>query len=361
MRKIKRKNIVLFAIIFLVCVMFVCIYFFFIDTRHLKADVEESIYLNGEWLLNSKNENGFLKYGYYPKENKEAADNNFVRQIATLWAVAKMHNYTEDERYKLLSNHGMEHINKHIKDSTDFKYISYQDRSKLAYSAFAILALLEMDDYPERDPYLKGFAEGILSQQNEDGSFRTYFFSDDISYAINYYPGEAMLALMKLYQYDQDERYLAAVEKGFYFYRDYWRSHKHISFISWHTQAYFLLYNATEKQEYADFVFEMNDWFIADKFGFLIPSFLEGTNDAYKLAEMLDDECHMKKYNRVILIGTRLVVMSQYKDAEKYNNDRIIGGCYSNWFTKKLRIDYNQHALFALIKADEGVLADSVK
>jgi hypothetical protein len=155
--------------------------------------------------------------------------------------------------------------------------------------------------------------KGIISLQNIDGSFNTYFVSDRNT-GVDYYPGEAMLALIKLYNKTRERTYLDAVYKAFYYYRQYWRNNKNTAFIPWHSQIYFLLYNEIKDPQIKDFVFEMNDWLInnyqiysdayIDEIGGFpksnprnsTSSYLEGIADACLLARNIDDNFHLIKY-----------------------------------------------------------------
>ncbi len=71
-----------------------------------------------------------------------------------------------------------------------------------------------------------------------------------------------MLALIKLYDYTKDKKYLDSVNKAFYYYRDYWRNNKNTAFVPWHSQTYKLLFKETKDPDVAEFIFEMNDWII---------------------------------------------------------------------------------------------------
>jgi len=248
-------------------------------------------------------------------------------------------------------------------EENDFYFVNITPKKiKLGYSAFVILALLEMD-YPKKEDYLDKFANGILSMQNTDGSLRTFFYSDNAS-GVNYYPGEALFALMSLYEHKKDKRYLKAAEDTFSYYVQYWRNNPSTAFVPWHTRAYHKLYNVTQKKEIADFVFEMNDYilnqhsldrdyisFNSSK-GSAIAVYMEGVNMAYILAKRLKDEKRAHNYANFIKRSANLIISLQITNEDMFKKEAI-GGFLSKPDSKTMRVDRNQHAVVALMEAYE--------
>jgi hypothetical protein len=213
-----------------------------------------SIELGGEWFLNNQ-DSSFLYYEYDLEDGTHSTSHHSLREMGALWSITLLNDFLDDEQYANLSDRGFDHFEKHFEydSDDDFLFVNITPtKIKLGYSAFIILVLLEMED-DLKDYYLMQFANGVLFQQQEDGSFNTFFYKDlnpGEETGVDYYPGEALFALMKLYQYTGNRTYLEAVEKAFPFYRDYWRSTNSTAFIPWQTRAYSLLYQETKKREY---------------------------------------------------------------------------------------------------------------
>ena len=186
-----------------------------------------------------------------------------------------------------------------------------------------------------------------------------------------------MLALMKLYQQTHEERYLASVQAAFPYYRAYWRGNQNTAFVPWHSQVYLLLYQEAEDPELAEFVFEMSDWLIdtyqitereyIDILGGLkkgnprnaTSSYMEGINDAYQLAVLVNDKEHQKKYAESIRNGVRFILQMQYNQENIFyleNPERAIGGFRESLVSNDQRNDYTQHALMALMKTYDNEL-----
>jgi len=346
----------------------------------LNADAIDNVLLRdrtklaADWFRNNTDKNGMLEYQYGPSDDKYSSDNNHVRQIATVWSVAVLRNVLDDESLTPIVHATLDRYVKELECNSSYCFIRVDDDAKLAYNAFMILTLLHAPEYPLADQWMRILAEGILAQQQKDGSYNTYFESDRNS-GTDFYPGEAMYALMQLYDATGDERYLQSVQKAFPYYRKYWRGNRNTAFIPWHSQAYLLLYRATRDPRVADFVFEMNDWLIdnyqiqqssrLDYIGgfpkneprYSTASYLEGINDAYSIAKMAGDPQHVRKYEDSIRIGTRFVLLTQLIPENAFyikNQKRAIGGFRGKLTDNEQRIDYTQHAIFAIMKAMEN-------
>lgn len=341
-----------------------------IDNNLLK----ERISLGQRWFLNSiDSKTNLLEYMYYPSKDSYSSDNNDVRQIACLWSMTELDLFFKTNLFDEVIENTLDYYLSYKINGDNYSYLLIGD-SKLAYNAFMILVLVNVPDYENRDILLKELAEGILSLQNADGSYNTYFNSD-INSGVDFYPGEAMLSLMKLYEVTQEDKYIDSVKKAYPYYIDYWRDNKNTAFVPWHSQVYWLLYQETGDLDLASFVFEMNDWLInnyqiaeneyPDKIGgfpktvprYSTSSYLEGINDAYSIAVSVNDEEHIQKYAESILLGTRFILQTQFTDENSFyleNPTKAIGGFKESLLSNDLRNDYTQHGVVALMKVYEN-------
>lgn len=305
---------------------------------------QDSIKNGGEWFLNNQNDN-FLHYEYDYKNNAYTPDSHALRETAALWSIATLSNYLGDERYEILSQKGFSYFEEHFVEVNDYIYVDIETPS-LGYNAFLILALLEMEHH-NKDIYLEKLANGILVLQQEYGKINAYFNSDSDANQ-QYYPGEALVALMSMYEYTGDERYLDATKKGFVYYKQFWREEPNIAMIPWHSRAYYKLYQATNNYEVADFVFEMNNALVKYyDFGnchFMFRGselvFVEGMNYALLLANEVNQPTSC--YHKFIRKATTKAMKKQIQ------SDDITNGAFPH---STLRIDHNQHALMALMDA----------
>jgi len=337
-----------------------------------QSSIYKSITNGYYWFLHSiNNKTGRLEYEYYPSTDAYSLNNNHVRQLATLWSITELQQFLHTNKSDELIASMLNYYLSFQHETKNFFYITIDNESKLANNAFLILSLINQPDYPHQAMLLEKLAKGILSLQQENGSFNTYFFSDKNT-GIDYYPGEAMLSLMKLYKYTSNESYLSAIEKAFHYYKYYWENNKNTAFIPWHTQTYALLYKETKDNDLVDFIFEMNDWMIdkyqiqtspyPDEIGgfpyyyptFSTSVFLEGINDAYDIAVSVSDANHINKYKSAIQDGIRFIMQTQFTENNSFyliNDERALGGFKTSLTDNTIRIDNTQHAVLALMKS----------
>lgn len=330
-----------------------------------------------EWFSNNVDKKtGRSEYMYYPDDDKYSKDNNHVRQMASTWSMAYLKNYFKNPDLDKIIEKNLEYYSKLTICERGLCRVEIDGKSSLAYNAFLILALLEKDDNPEKDVLTKSLVNKILSLQRKNGSYQTDLKSAFDSYGdsedsgIDFYPGEAMLALIKYYQKTGDQRVLESVKRAFYFYRTYWRNNQSTAFVPWHIQADFILYQATENPEVSEFILEMSDWILGTQTvgspypdkngGFYSPNpnnstfvQIEGLNDAYVLAKELGDQEREKKYSEAIKKAIEYLLMSQFTQNNTFyleNPKKALGGFRSSPASIEQRIDFMQHAAFALIK-----------
>lgn len=299
----------------------------FVDRDSAQRQILLSINSGFKWFAKATNpQTGMLNYVYYPDSGAYSNKNDsHVRRLASTWAASEL---------ALFLNRS--DIDSMIKKTLDIYLVG--PRKNIAYNAFLVMTLLNKKDYPNRQELMKTLAGEILSRQNMDGSFETS--------GIDYYPGEALLALMRLYNETNNEEYLAAVQKAFPFYRNYWRQNNNTAFVPWHTQAYKLLYEKTGKKEVADFIFEMNDWLLArdgfsEKIHISLAVHLEGISDAYVVAKQINDAIREQKYGASIKSATARILKLQLFP---------YGGFMNSLENNSMRNDYTQHATLALKK-----------
>ncbi len=333
--------------------------------------IYRSITSASQWYMNNTQPGThLLEYWYYPSSDTYSTDTNHIRQLASLWALTELQSFLPSSNLSALIHSSLDHYNAFRIDSENISYIMIDGEANLASNAFLILSLLRTPDYAQQQELLDQYAQGILSLQSANGSFQTFFTSEEMS-GENYYPGEAMLSLMNLYINTSNDEYLDAVQHGFSYYRDYWRDNKSTAFVPWHSQTYALLFDVTQDVEVAEFIFEMNDWLIdsyqiqtsdfKDELGgfpryfptFTTSVFLEGISDAYAVALAINDSIHIEKYGEAIRNGTRFILQTQWTYGNSFyveNTSKTIGGFKTSLTDNSIRIDNTQHAVMALMK-----------
>ncbi len=332
------------------------------DSKYYK-----SIELGGEWFLNNQNED-FLYYTYYPFEDKYDESKHSLREMGALWSIAGLNKFLDDDRYMALAQKGFKRFEEYFEYSEDgdFIYVNITPKKiKLGYNAFAILTLLELE-HPHKDELLEKLANGILSLQQANGSLRTFFYSVRAT-GKDYYPGEALLALMSLYEYTGNQKYLDAVQKAFPYYVDYFETNPNTAFIPWQTRAYYKLYKATKDPEVRSFIFKMNDYILrqynpkarCNNFelnGIVTAVHAQAVNMGYDLARSMNDKVRGMCYKNFSKEVADYILKLQLTK-ENHFIKRGIGGFSGHPDSDSQRVDRNQHAVLALMDMFEfGIL-----
>jgi AMMECR1 domain-containing protein len=338
-----------------------------------------------DWFLNNVNpETKRVEYLYYPDTDTYSANTDvtkdiafILRNLAVLYIVPDLNIFLNDRSLSGLVRDTTNYYVTKIKEAEDYSYLDIDGTSNISYNAFMIYNLLRQPDYPGSLEKAKKLAEWILTLQQQDGAYATTFGGSVAGK--DYYPGEAMLALMRLFDATGDGRLLDSVARAFPYYRDYWRDNKNTALVPWHSQVYLLLARHTRDADVESFVYEMNDWIIdsyqiftdvyPDKIGGFkkedprnsTSSYMEGVNDAYRTALLFNDEGHIKKYRDSIRKGIRFVLQMQFTPENAFwvkNPSRTIGGFRESLKSVDQRTDYTQHATSALLKTyNNGVFS----
>ena len=148
--------------------------------------------------------------------------------------------------------------------------------------------------------------------------------------------------------------------------------------MPWHTQACASLFAQTGRREFADFVFELNDWLLPmQQWDGLDPdlrgrfydprrpefgpphaastgAYLEGLADAAALARALGDQSRAFVYDRSIRRGLRSLRQLQFRDDRDAfyisRKNRVLGALRTEAYDNAVRVDSAAHALAAAIK-----------
>lgn len=182
----------------------------------------------GEYLLRHQAPDGRFAYQYNAQRNRFSSSYNLVRHAGTTYALTLLYEVTENPRFLLGARKGVKLLlantrgPDHTDASAEFECVVTNDgeEGNLGGTALGVLALLEYATASgDQSMRIRAnqLGEFLLHQQDSDGRFRSKFSfvsSDQDDFESIYYPGEAVLALVRLYQTDRNTRWLTASEKG---------------------------------------------------------------------------------------------------------------------------------------------------
>ena len=337
-------------------------------------EISRRLKLARSWILDKRKEDyGFLHYEYLPTSNSFPKTNNLIRQMGTLWSIAKNANYYQDEEMRELAFEGLDYFLDFQRQEGDRIYIwPPKDSPKIAYNAFILLALCEVESYPLQNQIMDALGRGLVAQQRSDGGFDTVF-REKTEAGIDFYPGEVLTALATYAEKAKKPEIYEVLKKAFPYYSNHFRNSPNTAFVPWHSQAYTILYLHTQEKQYAEFVFEINNWLIQnhqilknpeylDFLGgfrtqpnYSSTAFLEGVACALHLAKQIQHPEYVSKYQESFLLGLRFIFQLQYDHSDVFHliaPEHALGGIRTSMTDSLQRIDMAQHFINALLLSE---------
>lgn len=355
--------------------------------------IMEACKLGADCLIAMQRPEGRFDYEYYPDRDsafisKKAEKKdlyNYLRHAGTTYSLFQTYKETGIERFRISAEEACDWMIKQIDYSPDgsFAYPHYNGRVKLGGAGLALIALVERvraTGAHDQDKLMEKLADFILHQQREDGSFKGYYSPDPTRKAKSrvsiYYPGEAILALTRLYYLDQNDRWLQAAIKGSdYLVHDRWNLlgiDIAVPPDAWLMLALSDLYRYAPDQAYAEYCFRIGENMIrdqmreedtkfADHVGGYVPrppsvtpagARMEGLTAAYYLRKQL--KMDNSEWLKVIEYGCRFQINCQIRPQTAFmfpNSRRALGVFRDSVGRNMVRIDYNQHNMSSLLVA----------
>jgi hypothetical protein len=248
-------------------------------------------------------------------------------------------------------------------------------KAKLGAGGLALLAVTrEMElDHKFDSSEANALANGILAMQRADGSFETDIEQngdESGSPPSLYYPGEAMLGLIRLYRLNRDSRLLDAVKRGADNLVTAQRRQRDLPPDAWLVQALESIYEITKDARYAEHAIDLAASMTASLYpadgpegyaGAVAPgiprvtptaSRAEGMLAGYRVARATGDP-------RAARLLAAVHRAAAFQLAQQFNLDnsfflpnpaRAAGGFHESLDSTRIRIDYVQHNISSLLE-----------
>ena len=178
----------------------------------------------GAYLTRAVLPTGKFIYAYDPKRDVEAASYNMVRHAGTLYSMMELYRETRDPLLLAAAERGFEFMRESVSAYTfggaDAAAVVEKDKVKLGGTALAAVALAEYIKATERREAvaaMQSLCRSICEMQKDTGEFisqRRYSTGAALSFVSQYYPGEAILALVRAHSVDGQEKWLDAAARG---------------------------------------------------------------------------------------------------------------------------------------------------
>lgn len=351
-----------------------------------KEDIMDAILLTKDhYFKHVVNKKGKFSYSYLPQENQNEKSYNILRHAGTTYSILETYELIPDKKLLKIAESAMDFLldkvrNFKIKGSSVSAVIE-KDILKLGGNALAIIALAKYTQITKNQkhlPLMQRMATWIRETQDEEGRFTVHkkqFSTGEMFDLIShYYPGEAMLSLIRLYQIDGNAAWLDTVERSAHYLihiRDKDANIDTIAHDHWLLYALNELYRERPKALYLNHALFISQAIIKSQntdhdeishgaYGQPQPR-LESTPTAcrseglcatYHLTKDFGLETEYTKIKTTIQNGIRFQLQTQLR-AESvmyYENKNLCLGAFQRGLTQyDLRIDFTQHNISSLI------------
>jgi hypothetical protein len=215
-----------------------------IPDRYLNTNanlnIEESIHSAANYLIRHCNNKGRFTYRINTNPDVKVSKRyNMLRHAGTLYALAAFALEYNDVRARETVLSGSRFLKQQLDDlSSDGQFLAVLSnpaingtkdplQAKLGGTGLGLVALCSTEKlHPGTTALdtLRKMGNFIVTMQKEDGSFFSKYFPNgtgrDDSWTSLYYPGEAILGLLLLYELDPDSLWLEAAQNGLLFLAD---------------------------------------------------------------------------------------------------------------------------------------------
>lgn len=354
----------------------------------------EAVWLAAKNLERHTNQEGVMGYQYLPNtdEFEDMKHYNIVRHAGAVWGLFIAYQATGDRTLLEAGQRALEYLGKSLTvppENKNIAFLEYHGRAVLGTNALAAASLAVIPQNLLSDEWKKKremLGDGLIAFQAEDGSF--YYDWPQVMKGgptprpqPMYAPGEAFLALMLLYELDQQPKWLNAAKKCAVWQMDWSDQNPAAQPDAWVVQALCKLYRVTKDERIPKTVFHMVEWHFNHQWGMpekttelpyedyfggadnatpprSTPTSArnEANVEAWHLARLVGNKEMEDKLARSVAAAMWQNIVDQYRPITSYwvpKPERVIGGIRGSLIANDIRIDYNQHFMTSAVNALE--------
>lgn len=350
-----------------------------VDSNH----VIHSLELANHYLKSIVKPNGAFIYSYLPKKDQVADRYNFLRHSGTTFAMLELYEKFKDPEMLSCAKSAISFILSHRQPKTisgiETSCIIEKGFVKLGGNALTILMLAKYTETTGDMQHLatmQSLARWMTCQQLEDGRYEAHkqdFKTDEIkNFTSEYYPGEAIFSLVRLYNIDNNPEWLDSAEKNAQFLinirdkglktekliHDHWllyglnELYRHRANDLYLTQAMRIATAITLTQHHKKAELDWNGGYYSPPRSTPTATRMEGLCAAYALAKDFNEPEMAQKIRTCIDQCVKFQLQTQFHpESAMYlpNPKRALGGFHQSLTNFEIRIDYVQHNVSALI------------
>lgn len=342
------------------------------SVKDLDVEIDKLLENSVEYLSRELQDNGKYKYGYFPHFDKKINFYNNLRHSSSTYALIEGLSYLNENSE--IAEKAIEYlINNYLYEVNGYAHI-YDDTKnineiKLGQNAAFILSVCEYLKYnSDAKNYLKfaqKVAKGILQMIYDNAETIHVLSYPDLSikenYRIIYYDGEAALALLRLYQIDNNIIWLETVEllferfieKKYWKYNDHWLGYCTSELVQIKPKEKYYKFGLQNVSSYLDYIQQRETTF---------PTYLEMLMATYHLverakstgySELVREYLDEEKFMRTIHIRAEYQRTGYfYPEIAMYfkNPSRILNSFFIKHHGYRVRIDDIEHYISGYVQ-----------
>lgn len=341
----------------------------------------------GDYLRRSLDPSGRYVYAYLPKTDEEKNQYNILRHAGTTYSLLELYEVTADRSYLEAAERALGFLRRQVQDcAIDAKFACVVERGevKLGGNALAMLAFekhIEVTGSDSDRPLLQRLGGYLLAEQADSGQFlvhkRNHPEGHASSFVSGYYPGEALLALVR--HPDGDATWLDAAERGAKWLisvrdggletselaHDHWLLYALNEIHARRPDALLLEHGAriaqaiTTRQNREPRSPDWHGSFYVPPRSTPTATRSEGLGAAYAMLQRADRQAEADEALLAIRYAVRFQLGTQFDEVTSLyvqQRQRVLGGFSRSLDNYEIRIDYVQHNISALLALRRLVL-----
>ena len=336
----------------------------------------------GKYLTRAVQQDGSFIYDYHAAPNVVPPGYNILRHAGTAYSMFELYAVTRDEELLQAGKRALEFLIKQIQpkniDGEEVALLVEKDEAKLGGNGLAIIALTQytvVTGDKQHLPLMKRLGRWIQKIQDKDGRFTVHKL--DVStgkaaeFESRYYPGEAILSMMRLHSITREETWVDTAYRGashLIMVRDKGIAEDKIAHDHWLLYALNELHRAKPRKEFLDHAmlitraiikFQISNAKYPDWNGGFRPpptsnpvaTRTEGLCAAYQLARDYQQPELAQLRPTIHRALTFQLQLMQRPEAVMYFKDpqRCLGAFTESFIDSSIRIDTQQHSISALV------------
>ncbi|NER52521.1 MAG: hypothetical protein F6J92_38965 [Symploca sp. SIO1A3] len=337
----------------------------------------------GQYLSRALSSEGKFVYNYRPKKDEVPDKYNILRHAGTIYAMLELYEVTRETELLQGAQRGINYLLPLIQPYPtaldNASCVVEKGYIKLGGNALAAIALakyIELTNDQQYLPIILSLGRWIQTVQSKTGKFLVHkqSYPEGIvsEFVSDYYPGEAILAMMRIYTLDSKATWLDAAEAAAKYLIKVRDGNLRDSQL---TQDHWLLYGLNELYRHRANPLYLNhalrlansiiqsqncrpqelDWqgsFSQPPRSTPTATRMEGLYAAYQLAKDFGHQEEAQAIFEAMQLGVAFQLQTQYRaESVMYlpNPQRALGGFHRSLTNFEIRIDYVQHNISSIL------------